>query len=139
MSQQTVKTIQQRLTFMAEGIRVQQGFQWDEYECLCRDALARIALHDKLLRRCQRVIAQQRAEDSKAGVKLLQLADALDEALGAPQPLSRDRRFAESVSDARLAAILDSGGGGVPEWEIARIAGELLARRAPDNVGESKS
>ncbi len=36
------KTINERLAFMAEGIRDQLGFQWDEYEAVCRDALARI-------------------------------------------------------------------------------------------------
>lgn len=34
--------IKARLTFMAEGIRLQDGFNWVEYEALCWDALAHI-------------------------------------------------------------------------------------------------
>ena len=37
-----VKEIKERLAFMMEGIQAQEGFNWVEYEQLCRDALARI-------------------------------------------------------------------------------------------------
>jgi hypothetical protein len=42
------KSIKERLVFMAQGIRDQHGFQWDEYEAVCRDALARIEAGDAL-------------------------------------------------------------------------------------------
>ena len=40
------------------------------------------------------------------------------------------RRFGESVTDDELATIVDTGGANVFEGDVARIAAELLARRA---------
>jgi hypothetical protein len=40
------------------------------------------------------------------------------------------RRFGESLSDDRLAAIVDNGGVDLAPGEAAKIAAELLARRA---------
>lgn len=40
------------------------------------------------------------------------------------------RRRGESVSDARLQEIVDTVGREVPTWEVARLAAELLARKA---------
>lgn len=37
-----MKTIKQRLAFMQEGIEAQSGFNWNEYQQLCGDALHRI-------------------------------------------------------------------------------------------------
>ena len=43
------KTLKERLAFMMEGIKVQEGFNWTEYEELCRDALARIESLEKVV------------------------------------------------------------------------------------------
>lgn len=43
-----------------------------------------------------------------------------------------ERRPGESVSDDRLAAIIDTGGVELAPGEAAKIAAELLARRAAD-------
>ena len=59
--------VKRRLAFMAEGIRAQQGFNWDEYELLCRDSLeefekmeARLALVNRWCQESVLAIAQLR-------------------------------------------------------------------------------
>jgi hypothetical protein len=46
------------------------------------------------------------------------------------------RQPGESLSDDRLAAIVDSGGEAMTDGEAASIAAELLARRAGDRQRE---
>jgi hypothetical protein len=55
-----------------------------------------------------------------------------------PAGVRSGRRFGESLSDDELAAIIDTGGVYALAGDVARIAAELLARRAPDRQAPGK-
>lgn len=42
-----MKDIRERLSFVIEGIRVQEGFNWHEYAQVCTDALASLQAMDR--------------------------------------------------------------------------------------------
>jgi hypothetical protein len=50
-------------------------------------------------------------------------------------PATNARKFGETLTDDQLATIVDTGGANVFEGDVARIAAELLARRAGGSHG----
>ncbi len=76
-----LKGTKERLAFMREGIRAQEGFNWIEYEQLCSDALARI---DQLERGVERV-----ARLAGSGADLQIIHDELRQVLRDPASAGR--------------------------------------------------